>query len=71
MEKFYFETPTIKRKIDALEFVQEFYEYGVDLDGTGGLIKHFPHDYEGWLKQLEKTIIKSQAKIECLPIHIF
>ena len=37
MEKFYLELPSIGRKNDALEYIEEFYEYGSQIHGTGSL----------------------------------
>jgi len=39
MEKFYLEEPTIERKNDALEYLNEFVKYGSVLNGTGGMDK--------------------------------
>ena len=52
MERFYFEVPGIGRKEDAIAYINEFLEYGSDINGSGGL-DHFPDDYEGWLAKLE------------------
>ena len=52
MEKFFFEIPSLKRKAEAVTYINEFYEYGSDINGTGGL-NRFLEDYEGWLKKLE------------------
>ena len=52
MEKFYLEEPCIKRKNEAIAFINEFYEYKSDINGTGGL-QRFLSDYEGWLEKLE------------------
>ena len=52
MEKFYLEEPYIKRKNEAIAFINEFYEYKSDINGTGGL-QRFLSDYEGWLEKLE------------------
>ena len=35
MEKFYLELPSIGRKNEALEYIEEFYEYGSQIHGTG------------------------------------
>ena len=51
MEKFYLEEPYIKRKNEAIAFINEFYEYKSDINGTGGL-QRFLSDYEGWLEKL-------------------
>lgn len=53
MEKFYLEEPYIKRKNEAIAFINEFDEYKSDINGTGGL-QGFLDDYEGWLEKLKK-----------------
>ena len=53
MEKFCFETPSMERKNDAIEFVNEFIEYGSKINGVGGLDR-FLDDYDGWLKKLNE-----------------
>lgn len=52
MERFNFETPSIFRKTDAIEYIDEFRVYGSDINGSGGLDR-FTGDYEGWLLKLE------------------
>ena len=47
MDKFYFEIPDIGRKEAAIDYINEFHEYGSDINGSGGLHK-FLDDYEGW-----------------------
>ena len=44
MEKFYLETPSIERKEDILDFLDEFAKYNSDLNGAGALDKI----YEGY-----------------------
>lgn len=56
-EKLYFEVPTASRKDDAVEFINEFIEFGSDINGTGGL-QWFTKDYEGWLKKLEEDYVR-------------
>lgn len=53
MEKFYYEIPSIARKNEAIEYINEFYEYKSDINGTGGL-QRFLDNYEGWLEKLEE-----------------
>ena len=64
MEKFYFEVPGIDRKEDAIEFINEFYEFKSDINGTGGL-QRFLDNYEGWLDKLQQdyTRIASEEKV--------
>ena len=52
MEKFYFEVPSIDRKKDAIDFINEFYEYNSDINGVGGLHRYLDN-YEGWLEKLQ------------------
>jgi len=53
MEQFYLEVPSLKRKQEAIAFVQEFYEYHSEINGTGGL-QRFLDNYEAWLDKLEE-----------------
>ena len=53
MEKFYFEVPSIDRKKDAIDFINEFYEYNSDINGVGGLHRYLDN-YEGWLEKLQE-----------------
>ena len=57
MEKFYFEIPTIDRKGDALEFIQEFFNYSSNVYGAGSL-KRYVDNYEGWLEKLEQDYVR-------------
>lgn len=57
MERFYFEVPGPERKEDAAAYVREFYAYGSDINGTGGLHRYLD-DYEGWLEKLEKDRVR-------------
>ncbi len=52
MEKFYFEVPSLERKEEAIDYINELYEYHSDTNGTGGLERYLD-DYEGWLEKLE------------------
>ncbi len=53
MEKFYLESPSIKRKDEAINYVKEFYKNNSNLNGDSGLDKYL-NDYEGWLDFLNK-----------------
>ncbi len=57
MERFYFEVPGPEREEDAAAYVREFYAYGSDINGTGGLHRYLD-DYEGWLEKLEKDRVR-------------
>ena len=60
MEKFYLESPSIKRKDEAINYVKEFYENNSNLNGDSGLDKYLD-DYEGWLEFLNKLSNPSTA----------
>ena len=64
MERLYFEVPGIGRKEDAIAYINEFLEYGSDINGAGGLHR-FLDDYEGWLKKLEADYVRvpSEEKV--------
>ena len=53
MERFHFEVPGINRKEEAIAFINEFYEFGSNINGTGGLNRYLDC-YEGWLEKLEE-----------------
>ena len=53
MDKFRFEIPTKEREQDAIDFINEFYEYNSDINGTGGLQRYLDN-YDGWLEKLEE-----------------
>ena len=65
MEKFYFEIPDITRKNEAIEFINEFYEYKSNINGTGGL-QRFLDNYKGWLDKLNEDLLKLSNTIENL-----
>jgi hypothetical protein len=46
MEKLYFDVPSIERKNNAIEYINEYYEYKSDINGSGDLHKYFDN-YEG------------------------
>lgn len=62
MEKFYLEVPTLERKEDALEYVQEHIDYQSEINGVAGL-NHCSEDYtyEEWLVEIEKRKKKEYA----------
>ena len=39
MERFYFERPSMERKDEIIEYLDEFVKYGSDINGSGGLDK--------------------------------
>lgn len=54
MEKFKFEIPSIKRKQEAIEYINEFLKYNSEINGVGSLDKYIDN-YEGWLVKLEES----------------
>ena len=56
MEKFYLEVPGIDRKEEAFDYIREFLEYGLQINGAGGL-NHFLTDYEGWLRMTAERAV--------------
>lgn len=52
MEKLKHEIPSLSRKEDAISYINEFYEYGSRINGSGKLDDYLD-DYEGWLKRLK------------------
>lgn len=53
MEKFKFVIPTIEWKQKAIDFINEFYKYNSNINGTGGLQRYLDN-YEGWLEKIEE-----------------
>lgn len=39
MERFFLERPSIQRKNEIIEYINEFVEYNSDINGTGSLDK--------------------------------
>ncbi len=64
MEKLKYETPSIERKEDALDYIKEHYKYNSNINGSGGIQKYLD-DYEGWLKKLEEdyNTIPNEEKV--------
>ena len=64
MEKFYFEIPSIDRKEEAIDYINEHYKYNSEINGTGGLHR-FLDNYEGWLEKLENdyNMVPSEERV--------
>ena len=64
MEKYYLEIPTIERKEEALEYVEEFYKYNSNPSGVGDLDKFIENNrsYEEWITETENYRDKSYAE---------
>lgn len=63
MEKFYLELPSLERKEDAIEYINEFYEYNSQIHGTGGLDRKLKKgiSYEEWMNDSLKMSDKDFA----------
>lgn len=55
MDKFYLEYPTIERKEEAIDYINEFYKYNSFINGSGRLHRYLD-DYEGWLKYIDEML---------------
>lgn len=65
MEKFHLEAPTIYRKQDALDYLNEHVKYKSLMNGTGGMERCLNEwTYEQWLDELEKK--KSQEYMDSI-----
>lgn len=54
MEKFYLEQPSLYRKTEAIEYINEFIKYNSAIHGVGSLNKYLDN-YESWLEQLKNN----------------
>lgn len=53
MDKLRYEVPSIERKQDAVDYINEFYKYNSKINGSGGLDSYLDN-YEAWLENLEQ-----------------
>ena len=69
MEEFYLEEPTINRKEEAIEYINEHYKYNSNINGCGSLDKYLKDkSYEEWLEFLNDLKTKEGAsKYRWLP----
>lgn len=67
MEYLYYETPSMKRKEEAEEYIREHLEANSNINGSGGL-NRYEDDYEGWLKKIENdtTCIPNEERVPAL-----
>ena len=67
METFKYVEPTLEHEQEALDFINEFYEYNSDINGTGGL-QRFLNNYPDWLKKLEedRNRIPNEEKVQAV-----
>lgn len=63
MEKFYLEIPSLERKEDAINYLQEFIDYKSDINGSGGLNRLTKGmSYEEWLDDVINSMDDDYAK---------
>lgn len=58
MEKFYFEEPSLKRKEDAMDYINEHVKYNSNINGSGSLAEYVLNKdktYEQWLEQINNN----------------
>ena len=67
MGKYYLEEPSLKRKEEALELIDEYKENNSYMYGSSGLHK-FYNNYEGWLDKIAK---ETEGNINKLPSNIY
>lgn len=55
MEKMMLVKPTIEYKKQAIDYINEFYEYNSQINGVGGLARYLKNDtYENWLVKIDE-----------------
>ena len=57
MDRLKLEFPTIARKKDALEYIEEFYNNGSEINGTGGL-QRYMDNYSDWIEKINEDLNK-------------
>lgn len=63
MEKFYLEEPSLQRKQEIIDYMQEFIDYSSEINGVGGLDKVFEGEsFESVLERALKMKDKDYAK---------
>ena len=63
MEKFYFEIPSLERKNEIIEYLDEFVKYGSDINGSGSLDKiYYGYTFEEALDRCLKMEDEEYAK---------
>ena len=67
--KFKYEVPSINRKQEAIDFINEFYENNSKINGVGGLHRYL-NDYEGWLSKLEEDYTR-EANEDNVPARTY
>ena len=57
MDRCRHEVPSLERKDEALQYIQEFLDYGSQINGVGGLDRYLDN-YEEWLIKLEEDRVR-------------
>ena len=57
MDRLKLEFPTIAREKDALEYIEEFYNNGSEINGTGGL-QRYMDNYSDWIEKINEDLNK-------------
>ena len=68
MEKFRLIRPTLEYKIQAIEYIQELYDYNSLINGVGGLDRYL-ENYEEWLEKLEQDRTRQATAERIWKIH--
>ena len=73
MEKFYFESPSLERKNEIIEYLDEFVEYGSNINGSGSLDKIYDgYTFEETLERcLNMENEECSKKFERCPARTF
>lgn len=73
MEKFYFESPSLERKNEIIEYLDEFVEYGSNINGSGSLDKIYDgYTFEETLERcLNMENEEYSKKLERCPARTF
>lgn len=70
MEKFYLEEPSLERKNDAIDYIEEHIKYSADSNGTNGLV-HAYLNYEDWLKVVNDRKSKATCPAKLCPAYSY
>lgn len=57
MDRFQYIVPTKEWKQKAIDYINEFYQYHSNINGTGGLQRYLDN-YDEWLKKLEEDYVR-------------
>ena len=61
MEMFKYVVPTKEWEQKAIDFINEFYQYNYDINGTGGLHRYLDN-YDEWLEKLEEDYTREVSE---------